>query len=71
MRRRDILGAGSLAIGGGLGFPAPAIGQGIRELKMATAWPKDTPGLATGAERLARTITEMTDGRLGSPAFPP
>jgi TRAP-type mannitol/chloroaromatic compound transport system substrate-binding protein len=71
MRRRDILaGMGPLAAGASLGFPAPAIAQGIRELKMATAWPKDTPGLATGAERLARTITEMTDGRLKVSVYP-
>jgi TRAP-type mannitol/chloroaromatic compound transport system substrate-binding protein len=71
VRRRDILaGAGSFAAGASLSFPAPAIAQGIRELKMATAWPKDTPGLATGAERLARTITEMTNGRLKVSVYP-
>jgi len=37
MRRRDILtGAGSIATGISLSFPAPAIVQGIRELKMVT-----------------------------------
>ena len=45
MRRRDILaGAGSVAAGAGLSFPAPAIAQGIRQLKMVTDWPADTPG---------------------------
>jgi TRAP-type mannitol/chloroaromatic compound transport system substrate-binding protein len=71
MRRRELLiGAGSWATGATSNFPAPAIAQGIRELKMATAWPKDTPGLATGAERLARTITKMTDGRLTVTVYP-
>jgi TRAP-type mannitol/chloroaromatic compound transport system substrate-binding protein len=71
MRRRDVLaGAGSLATGAVLSFPAPAIAQGRRELKMATAWHANTPGLATGAERLARAITKMTDGRLKITVYP-
>ena len=46
MRRRDILaGAGSLAAGATLSFPAPAIAQGIRQLKMVTDWPEGLPGL--------------------------
>ena len=45
MRRRDILaGAGALATAAGSSFPAPAIAQGIRQLKMVTDWPADTPG---------------------------
>jgi TRAP-type mannitol/chloroaromatic compound transport system substrate-binding protein len=32
--------------------------------KMVTTWPKDFPGLGTGAARLARTIEEMSNGRL-------
>ena len=37
MRRRDILAsAGSLATGATLGFPAPAIAQKIRKLKLVT-----------------------------------
>jgi hypothetical protein len=51
MRRRDILtGAGSIATGASLSFPAPAVAQNIRELKMVTAWPKNSPGLQTSAE---------------------
>ena len=54
MRRRDILaGAGSLAAGATLSFPAPAIGQAIRQLKMVTDWPEGTPGLHTSAVRFA------------------
>jgi len=65
MRRRDILvGAGSIASGISLSFPAPAIAQGTRELKMVTAWPKNSPGLQTSAERLAQSITVMSDGHL-------
>lgn len=32
--------------------------------KMVTAWPKNFPGLGTGAEFLANTITKMSGGRL-------
>ena len=71
MRRRDILtGAGSIAIGTGLSFPAPAIAQGIRELKMVTAWPENSPGLQTSAERLAHSITVMSDGHLKIKVYP-
>lgn len=43
---------------------APAISQGRVELRMVTTWPKGFPGLGTGAERLARRIGELTDGKL-------
>lgn len=43
---------------------APTVVKGIRELKMVTTWPKNFPGLGTGAQRLADTITAMTDGAL-------
>ena len=32
--------------------------------KMVTTWPKNFPGLGTGAEYLAQIINEMSDGRL-------
>jgi hypothetical protein len=58
----------------GLSFPAPAIAQNIRELKMVTAWPKNSPGLQTSAERLAQLITVMSQANgkslLLSPASP-
>ena len=34
------------------------------EWKMITTWPKNFPGLGTGAEFLARTINEMSNGRI-------
>ena len=36
----------------------------IREWKMVTTWPRDFPGLGTGANYLARIIGEMSGGRL-------
>lgn len=32
--------------------------------KMVTSWPRDFPGLGTGANRLAQSINELSDGRL-------
>src|SRR5947208_2462791 len=71
MRRRDILaGAGSLAAGATLSFPAPAIAQGKRKLKMVTDWPEDMPGLHTSAVRLAQMIGAATGGRINIEVFP-
>jgi TRAP-type mannitol/chloroaromatic compound transport system substrate-binding protein len=71
MRRRDILaGAGSVAAGASLSFPAPAIAQGIRRLKMVTDWPDTTPGIHPMAVRFARTIGAATGGRIEIEVFP-
>ncbi|HKM73554.1 MAG TPA: TRAP transporter substrate-binding protein [Stellaceae bacterium] len=67
-RREVLLGATAIATAGSL--PAPAIGQGIKELKMVTDWPKNSPGLQTSAERLARSITAISDGRLKVTVYP-
>ena len=40
----------------------PAISQGMRELTMVTTWPKNFPGLGTGAQRFADRVTAMTEG---------
>jgi TRAP-type mannitol/chloroaromatic compound transport system substrate-binding protein len=71
MRRRDILaGAGSLAAGGSLGFPAPAAAQATRRLKMVTDWPEGTPGLQASAIRFAQTIGVATGGRISIDVYP-
>jgi TRAP-type mannitol/chloroaromatic compound transport system substrate-binding protein len=71
MRRRDILtGAGLLATGVSATFPAPAIAQGIRQLKMVTDWPEGTPGLHTSAVRFAQTVGVATGGRMKVEVFP-
>ncbi len=69
MRRRDILaGAGTLAAGATMGFPAPAISQGIRQLRMVTLWPEG-PGVLPSARRLARAISDTTGGRIEIEVF--
>ncbi len=50
-------------------FPAPAIAQGTKQLKMVTTWPKNFPGLGTGAEHLAQRIIAMSDGALDVKVF--
>ena len=72
MKRRNFLkrAAAAGAAVAALSQPAaPALAQGKRELRMVTAWPKGFPGLGTGAERLARAITEATEGALAVKVF--
>jgi TRAP-type mannitol/chloroaromatic compound transport system substrate-binding protein len=71
MRRRDLLaGAASLAAGVSMSFPAPAIAQGLRQLKMVTDWPDGTPGLHASAVRFAQTVGAATNGRIRIEVFP-
>ena len=62
MRRREFLGAaaGAVAAAG----PGSARADEPRRWKMVTAWPKNLPGIGTGAEFLAQSIGEMSGGRL-------
>ena len=71
MRRRDLLaGAGLLATNASATIAAPAIAQGIRQLKMVTDWPEDMPGLQTSAVRFAQTVGEATGGRIKVEVYP-
>jgi TRAP-type mannitol/chloroaromatic compound transport system substrate-binding protein len=66
MKRRKFLqgaAAGGVAAAAAT-VSAPAISQGIKQLKMVTTWPKNFPGLGTGAERLAARINTMSGGKL-------
>jgi TRAP-type mannitol/chloroaromatic compound transport system substrate-binding protein len=67
--RRGVMLRGAAVVGAAAAFPAPAIAQGARELKMVTSWPKGLPGLGTSAERLGRSITAITGGRLKVQVF--
>ncbi len=68
-RRKFLTGAAVAGAATASGFPAPAISQGLQEIKMVTTWPKNFPGLGTGAERLAQRITAMTEGRITVKVF--
>jgi len=72
MDRRSFLktsAAASAAAATGTALATPAIAQGRREWRMVTTWPKNFPGLGTGAQRAADRITEMTDGRITVTVF--
>ena len=67
MKRREFIkqaGAGSLVAGSMLAVPAITSGAEKHKWKMVTTWPKNFPGLGTGAEYLAKLITEMSGGRI-------
>ncbi|CCQ73858.1 TRAP transporter substrate-binding protein [Magnetospira sp. QH-2] len=66
MKRRAFITGAAAGIAGvaASSLPKPAIAQGKRQLKMVTTWPKNFPGLGTGAQRAADRITEMSDGQL-------
>ncbi|SVD79481.1 uncharacterized protein METZ01_LOCUS432335, partial [marine metagenome] len=65
MNRRSFVT--SAAVGTALttsNFASPAVSANNFQWKMVTTWPKNFPGLGTGAQRIADSITNMSDGRL-------
>ena len=66
MKRREFIksvGAGTALAGSALGAPAVHAAPKHR-WKMVTTWPKNFPGMGTGANKLAETIGEMSGGRI-------
>jgi len=43
---------------------SPALSKNRRQLRMATSWPKDFPGLGQMANRFSKALHEMSEGRL-------
>jgi TRAP-type mannitol/chloroaromatic compound transport system substrate-binding protein len=68
-RRKLLLGATAVAAAA-VPLPAPAIAQGIKELKLVTDWTEGLAGLDTGSQRFARSVTAMSDGRLKVTVYP-
>ncbi|GAB5389672.1 MAG: TRAP transporter substrate-binding protein [Alphaproteobacteria bacterium] len=70
-RRGLITGAALAGVAGAAttAFPTPAISQGLKKWTMVTTWPKNFPGLGTGAELLADYITKASGGRLTVEVF--
>ena len=58
--RTSALGSATAATG----LAAPAIAQGNRTLTMVTTWGRGLAGVHDSAQRVADSITEMTDGQL-------
>jgi len=64
MQRRTFLqgaGAATVALGAGV---RSAEAKAEHRWKMVTTWPKNFPGLGTGANKLAELIGEMSGGRI-------
>jgi TRAP-type mannitol/chloroaromatic compound transport system substrate-binding protein len=70
VRRREVLAGASTAFATAASLPAPAIAQGIKELRLVTDWTEDMPGLRAGANRMAQSITAMSNGRLKITVYP-
>ena len=68
-RRRLVTSAGVALASTVSTFPMPAIGQGRRELKMVTTWPKGLTGFGKSAERVAREIGALSEGRIQVKVF--
>ena len=67
MNRRELLKSGLVGLGGVAAagaFTAPAIAKSRIEVNMVSTWPRDFPGLGTGAQRFAKRVTDMSDGRI-------
>jgi TRAP-type mannitol/chloroaromatic compound transport system substrate-binding protein len=63
-RRRNMLLGATAAVTAAGSLSAPAIAQGVKELKLVTSWPKNSPGMQTSAERLAASIAALSDGHI-------
>ena len=67
MRRRDFLtraGVGSLLAGSSLSVSSITRAEPKFKWKMVTTWPKNFPGLGTGANTVANMINVMSGGRI-------
>ena len=67
-RRRFLKGAAAAGVAA-TAWPKPALSQGRMEWRLQTTWPKDFPGLGTGANLLADMITRGSCGRLSVKVF--
>jgi len=71
MKRRDFIrkaGVGAVATGSVVAAPY-VIAQPKRQWRMVTTWPKNFPGLGTGANLLGEIITKASGGRLEVQVF--
>ncbi|KJE36909.1 ABC transporter substrate-binding protein [Thalassospira sp. HJ] len=72
MKRRQFLSGAAVAgatAAAASTFAKPAIAQDVREWRLITTWPKNFPGLGTGANLLAEYITKASEGRLKVTVF--
>jgi TRAP-type mannitol/chloroaromatic compound transport system substrate-binding protein len=70
IRRRQVLLGTTSATVAAANLPAPVIAQGIKELKLVSAYPRDLPGTGASPERLAQSVAAISDGRLKVIVYP-
>jgi TRAP-type mannitol/chloroaromatic compound transport system substrate-binding protein len=68
-RRRGLL-LGTVAAMAAAKLPAPALAQGIKELKLVTSWPESSIPYQISADRLAQSIAAMSAGRIKITVYP-
>ena len=67
MDRRSFIKKAGVAAGATAATTAlatPALSQKTTDLVVVATWPRDFPGLGTGAQRLAARIDQLTEGRI-------
>jgi TRAP-type mannitol/chloroaromatic compound transport system substrate-binding protein len=66
MDRRAFLKNAGLAGAGAAAAPlaAPAIAQDRHEIRLVTSWPRNFPGLGTGVNEFAESVTRASGGRI-------
>ncbi|PID65340.1 MAG: ABC transporter substrate-binding protein [Gammaproteobacteria bacterium] len=64
MKRRNFLKTAGVAATATAVTTVQAVEDKVYEWKMVTTWPKNFPGLGTGANFLAEKINEMTNGQV-------
>ncbi len=64
MDRRKFLTVGAVGAASGGALAAPAIAQDKQVVRMVTSWPRNLPGVGTGAQRVADRITAASGGRI-------
>ena len=71
MDRRKFIKSAGIATGAAAAttLATPAIAQATKDMVIVSTWPRDFPGLGTGAQRLAARIGELTEGRINVQYF--
>ena len=72
IKRRDFLkkaAVGGAAVAASTTLAAPAIAASKVDIAIVTTWPRDFPGLGTGAQRFGQRLIDMSDGRFNVEYF--
>lgn len=63
LSRRQALSAITLTAGASA-LAKPALSQNLQQLTMVTSWPKSSPGPGWSADRIAKDISELSEGKI-------